>query len=404
MTSFLTVTLVFVLMLFLIRRKVNIGVVMLVGAVALGIAFRLAPGDMLSTTFDAIRDKSTFTLVFSLVLIMFLENIMRKTHMMQRMVTSMKGLVGDHRIVMSILPAFIGLLPSAGGAIFSAPMVEEVARDMDLSPEKKSFVNYWYRHLWEYCFPLYPGLILSSEIFDLPMAELIKVQFPFTISALVLGGIVAFRGMGRANTVLRTESEDNQHLRDLSYGLAPVLLVVFLVLVVKVDILYSLAAVVIALLALNRYTPAMIMQLGKEAFHIQTVLLVVGVMVFKGMLTATGAVEAIPGFFAELGIPLIALVFALPFLVGLITGIAVAYVGVTFPILVGFLAATGMDPRLVALAFVSGFAGVMLSPTHLCLVLTIQYFHSDYLKVLKMMLVPQAVIVLLAAGLYLFVR
>ena len=61
--------------------------------------------------------------------------------------------------------------------------------------------------------------------------------------------------------------------------------------------------------------------------------------------------------------------------------------GVTFPII---MAMYGNAPDLGAItfAFASGFAGVMLSPTHLCLVLTVQYFKADLAGTYRLMYLP----------------
>jgi len=47
---------------------------------------------------------------------------------------------------------------------------------------------------------------------------------------------------------------------------------------------------------------------------------------------------------------------------------------------------------MLALAFGSGFAGVMLSPVHLCLVLTREYFEADLAKVYRRLWVPSALV------------
>ncbi|HTG80996.1 MAG TPA: DUF401 family protein [Geobacteraceae bacterium] len=54
------------------------------------------------------------------------------------------------------------------------------------------------------------------------------------------------------------------------------------------------------------------------------------------------------------------------------------------------------SPGLLALAFGSGFAGVMLSPVHLCLVLTREYFNADMARVYNRLWLPSALV--LAAG------
>ena len=47
-----------------------------------------------------------------------------------------------------------------------------------------------------------------------------------------------------------------------------------------------------------------------------------------------------------------------------------------------FLLVTG-DINLVMFYFVSGSAGQMLSPAHLCLLVTLDYFKADFLKTLR---------------------
>jgi hypothetical protein len=120
-------------------------------------------------------------------------------------------------------------------------------------------------------------------------------------------------------------------------------------------------------------------------------LMVVGIMVFKGMLDATGAIEALPVFFKQSGIPTGVVLFVLPFTVGLLTGLTVAFVGATFPLIMTML---GSSPDLgaVTFAFASGFAGVMLSPTHLCLLLTIRYFNADMAGTYRFMYLPVALV------------
>ena len=110
-------------------------------------------------------------------------------------------------------------------------------------------------------------------------------------------------------------------------------------------------------------------------------------MVFKGMLDASGAIEALPVFFRESGLPTVVVLFTLPFLVGLLTGLTVAFVGATFPIITAMMGGHP-DPATVTFAFASGFAGVMLSPTHLCLLLTVQYFKADLAGTYRLLYVP----------------
>jgi len=50
------------------------------------------------------------------------------------------------------------------------------------------------------------------------------------------------------------------------------------------------------------------------------------------------------------------------------------------------------SPPLVALAFAAGFAGVILSPLHLCYVLTCEYFRADIARVYHRLFLPSALV------------
>ena len=88
----------------------------------------------------------------------------------------------------------IGLLPMIGGAMFSAPMVEEASQGLNVSRERKTFVNYWFRHSLETIFPLYPSLVLA--------AGLIIIMFGIGLSLTrqdflnVFGQVIAANALG----------------------------------------------------------------------------------------------------------------------------------------------------------------------------------------------------------------
>jgi hypothetical protein len=89
----------------------------------------------------------------------------------------------------------------------------------------------------------------------------------------------------------------------------------------------------------------------------------------------------------------------LPFIVGIVAGITIAFVGTTFPILITLVHTLGQGHLMLpylALALVSGFTGVLLSPLHLCLLLSNAYFETSLLPVYRRMGVP--LVMLLGVG------
>lgn len=118
--------------------------------------------------------------------------------------------------------------------------------------------------------------------------------------------------------------------------------------------------------------------LGKKALW--EMLFVVGaIFIFKDIMQAAGIVEEMAGT-AKGAVALFAAAFFLPFLVGMVAGINVAFVGSTFPLLLGLLHSLGMEDQVVpylVVATFAGFTGVMISPIHICFVLTCNYFGAD---------------------------
>ena len=120
-------------------------------------------------------------------------------------------------------------------------------------------------------------------------------------------------------------------------------------------------------------------------------LMIVGVVVFQSVMKSAGAVE---GLARELeGAPLFVVIFLLPFAAGLLTGIAFAFVMIAFPLLAGIVMVGGSpDPAATVLAYAAGYMGVMLSPVHICLVLTRDYFGAKLGAVYLRLLPPAAVV------------
>ncbi len=393
MTDLLKIGASFALIVILLRLRWNLGLVMLLAAVFLGTLYRVGPLTQVKVVFEAAIDPVTVNLVTGLVLIMVLENIIRKRGVLKRMMEAVVNVARDRRIAMAVLPGVIGLLPSAGGAAFSAPMVQEAAADADMQPERKAFINYWFRHIWEYISPLYPGVVLAAAVTKLPMNRFLLSQLPLPLALIGVGALLAFRGL-RADKV--AGKRNRQEFAALFITLLPITAAVILVVVFKLPLALAMVSIVIAMFIFYRYTRSDIAATLKESVSVNVMLMVVGIMVFKGMLDASGAIDALPVFFRASGMPIALVLFALPFIVGLLTGLTVGFVGATFPIITAMLGGTTPDPGLITFAFASGFAGVMLSPTHLCLLLTIRYFKADMAGTYRLMYLP--VLLVLAVG------
>ena len=123
-------------------------------------------------------------------------------------------------------------------------------------------------------------------------------------------------------------------------------------------------------------------------------------MYFKDVLKVSGAIKLLSNDFNNLGFSIIWLSILMPFIIGLLTGITVAFVGMTFPIL---LSLSG-NITFLPLAYASGYIGVLISPTHLCLVLTRQYFNSNFSGIYKRMILPIILVFITSLVIFFFSR
>jgi hypothetical protein len=276
-------------------------------------------------------------------------------------------------------------------------MVQEAAGGIPVSPERRAFINYWFRHIWEYCSPLYPGIILVAAVTKLPLNKVVLSQLPLPIALVIVGTLFCFRGVPASALPDVRRKED---FRDLIVSLLPIIASILLVVGFKLNLSAAMAAIVITLFIVYRYPVSEILTAVRESISLNVILMVFGIMAFKGMLDASGAIERLPILFRESGMPPAAVYFSLPFLVGLLTGLTVGFVGSTFPIIVA-MTGGNPDPAVVTFAFASGFAGVMLSPTHLCLLLTVQYFKADLAGTYRLMYVPVLLVFLVGLVVYL---
>jgi integral membrane protein (TIGR00529 family) len=157
---------IFFLVLICIRKKLSLGNAFMLGALFLSLLFGLKPRAMLTSIFASITDPKTLSIAVVVSLILVLSGSMELAGQMQRMLKNFQGLVASPRLNLVTFPALIGLLPMPGGAVFSAPMVKELGMRSKLSEAQLSFVNYWFRHIWEHWWPLYPAPLSGNSVDD----------------------------------------------------------------------------------------------------------------------------------------------------------------------------------------------------------------------------------------------
>lgn len=394
---------VFILIILMLRRKAGLGATMMVSSAVLGFLFGLGPLPLVKQYAFTLVTQSTMALIAALVLIMVLESVMRRTGMLQAMTDSLFKLPLNPRILIAAIPAIIGFLPSAGGARFSAPLVGQATSGLSYQAEDKVFINYWFRHIWEYSLPIYPGLLLASHFSGIPLSTILIWQWPFTVIWAILGYWYVFRHYrkpdipgppdgGSGDGPGETAGLDTmQSLKALMSNTWPLWLAVVLV-IARVSIVAAISIILLLLIIQKLYPLRSVWQTLIDPLTARIVFLVWGTMAFKDVLELSGAVNQVSHSITASGVPLLVVVTALPLAVGMLTGLVQACIGVSFPLV---MAVVQPNIGYVMLAYVAGVVGVMISPVHLCLILTIEYFKADFMRSYKPLFPPSMLVIVL---------
>jgi len=412
---------IFLFIVTLIRMRLSLGTALMAGSILLGIWFRLDITHIFSSVIQSVFAEKTIMLGLLVSMILILSHSMEKTKQMERLLEASKGMIGDARLNLTLFPALIGLLPMPGGAIFSAPMVQVIGSQHQLSAEKKSLINYWFRHIWEYWWPLYPGVILTCSLSGIDLWAFIICQFSLTIVAIVAGYLFLLKPIYFITFSESYHTVPGASTRVLK-ELTPILIVItcssgFRLLLpplrgvwVGLETLPKETPLIIALFlsimwvwCYNKVASIVVLKIVTNRSLLNMIYMVAGVFIFQGILEDSNAISEINAYLITKHIPIIYIVVILPFLVGWLVGIAIAFVGITFPILISLLVGSGMENYIlpyVVLAYCSGFMGVLFSPLHFCLILTCEYFKADMVKIYKALWRP--CLMVMASGLSLF--
>jgi uncharacterized protein len=383
-----------------IYKKLNIGLIMLFGAVALGLLSGLPFKNLSAVFFNGMINDITIMLAISIILLGVLGNILKETGALEEAVESLHDLVTDLRVTAVAMPALIGMLTVPGGAILSAPLCAEAGNKLNLPPHRQAAINIWFRHVLYFMLPLFPSLILAAQISGVPISRFFLINLPLTIIGLISGFYLLFRGYRPAKNSFRFSW---LRLWRLTRSILP--LIFIMLLVVAFELYFPLAITAGVILALLNYLPAdnllaTIIERFKNliipGIKLPVALVIIGIMIYKEMLEESAVLIDMTNLVLGFGIPVLVLIAFIPFLVGMLTGDNSASVAVIFPMLIPLLPVGSplAFSAYSAYIYASSTAGHIISPAHPCFALTKEYFNEE-IRGIILPLLPLLLIVMI---------
>ncbi len=364
----------------------------------LGIFF-LPPKEILAGIFRGTFSGGTLNLVLLIWITVSFTALIDEGRTIEQASLILNGSSASPAFILPVFPAIIGLFPMPGGALVSAPMLEKLAEDKKIAPESKAVVNFWFRHLWEPIWPLYPGIILMMGYFDLSVGQVFAKQFFLTL--LSIAGGIAFLLLPQAKNLPAKKGNGPFPLLRLLGELWPVILLVAGVLLIPSGPLYlSILLILISVMysVLKKLEMKKIYNAMKRGFSLKLLALIPIIFIFKYYVEHSGLKEAIEAVITGSNFPLDLVIFTVPFIFGMLFGLTIAFISMSVPLLMSFLVPEpgSVNTYYTTLLFLGGYAGILFSPMHLCLLLSKEYFKASLFKIYLKMLAPGAV--LIAAG------
>ena len=400
----------FIVIIILIRKKFNFGISLILGSLIVGV-FSLqiiSLIDIRNAFIEAIIydfntnqiDTEVIEMALLMTLIFALAKCMQETDAVNKLINGLRTIVTKSGIL-GIIPAVYGLMPVPGGALFSAPMIDEEGEKYNLNKNQKNFLNVWFRHIW---FPIYPVsfamiLICSADFSNIEISSLILANIPAFIAFILIGVFFIRRFTKKTSKKVTTEKSD---YRGLIFIIPPILPIILYAILWVFDFpkvrsfLIGIVLSIIILYYLTKENSKDFFKIFKKSLTWKLALAIFGIMIFREIIQVSGASDAIADIIKSTPFPAISMVVLLPLILGVLTGYNVAAVALSYPIVSPFFPSP-IDVftliGLTSLIFISSMVGYLISPIHLCNVLSSDYLKTDTTRMYKTF-IPAAVMLL----------
>lgn len=393
MNIFALLIIAMAIIILMLRRHIPIGPCMLTGGLFIWLMKTPELHYLTQAFTETLSLPRTYDIIFALYFVMCLEIELRTSGALAGMVHALQKIFSSNRVTLAVMPAFLGLLPSLGGARFSAPIVEEASKGLELTNDHQAAINFWFRHIFEFSSPIIPGMIMACNIAGVTYSEFIMHLCWLTVLMFSVGWFVLIRPI-KADSIKEnagSQAADEQGWQDLWLSLSPVVLTFVLVVFFNMNASVGMGVVTAGLFLVLHFTKreVSLKDVVVGAIDMKMFFNVLCILYFIQILTVTQVLQEIVTAFQSSPLPVPVIIACVSFIIGVLTGMSQGHVAIIMPIIAAMQTGS-LNLAGVAMAF--GVAGQMLTPTHMCLVVTVDYFKASFFKTLKPVLIGEVML------------
>lgn len=396
-TEFIKLAVIFIVIMVMVLAKLKLRDAMIAAILLTVILFGIPIGDAAKLMIQSVYEKDTLLVVGSFILVTFLQRIMENRKLLERAEMALQRLSGDRRMVCVIAPVIIGFLPSAGAVNICGAIVDK-ATGKDLNVEEKTFVTSYYRHISESFSPTYNAILLALSITAVSTGQFVLFMAPMVVVLLVLGYVFYLRKLSKGYEAGEDETIDKkEEFKQLLYCFWPLVLCIVLVIALNLSVIKVLPFIIVLSIIVYRLSLKEVLDFAKTSVEWRIIFNTIILMMFKNILTYTGAIGKLPDLFAGSAIPQFAAFGIIMFLGTIISG-ANSMIVLLIPLAFASIphAGAGLLVYLMALSY----AAMQISPTHICLAIITEYFRVSWGQLMKKTIPVIVVFVVILTGYY----
>lgn len=367
-----------ILILILAFSKKELSVVLTIGAIIFGL---LTQVDLLGSIVLVAINPSIILLALSVTLIPILGGIMEESGLILELIEKLRV---SKKMALILSPALFGLLPIPGGALMSAPIVDQI--DPELDSNRKVGINVWYRHVLLLIYPISSAILVSSALSGISV-YMIVVALIVPFSFMMLVGYFTLMRSVKSNEII-----EKRDLKRVLHNAFPVMIAPIVDIIGRLFLpfpypeLYLFFGMCISIwvgLKLSKMTPIIIKDISKRMKIWRFPLLIFAMFLFLEIFIKSGVAEQ----FGSLNLPFYLFIF-ISFFLGFATGRVQLPMSILIPIYIIQNSVSLMPILDFTFIYFAVYLGYIITPMHPCLAYNINYFKTTYKQSFKFLAIP----------------
>ena len=188
MAQLISVIISFLSIPIFIKFKMKLSYTLLISAGILSIISGLGFETIWEVILSIFTNPSSRATILTVMMVSILGRLMKHYKILDKIVDTMLLVIRSKKNILMIIPAIIGILVIPGGALLSAPFINNIGEEMNIPRPRRAVINLVFRHIAMFILPYSTSLlIVSASLPSINIPKLILLNLFFVIFVIIIG-------------------------------------------------------------------------------------------------------------------------------------------------------------------------------------------------------------------------